>query len=764
MRSAPQRLARASARRPWLIVGLWIATIAVSRMVSSQFLGDALTTEVDFTNDPEAKRATELIEQRFGDAGETEVFILSSDGATVMQPSFERTVRSLQDSASDEGAEAVTFYDTDDPSMVSDDGHTTLMPVTFEKPDQIADLLPAVERLLDEANESGVVSVRSLGAVTLEEDFTRIAEEGVQRGETFGVLVALVVLVLVFGAVVAGIIPIIMGIASIAVAIGLVALVGTTVDFSFFVTNIITMMGLAVGIDYSLFVVSRFREERAKGLPKLDAIGAIGATASRAVFFSGLTVVLALIGMLIVPNTIFRSLGAGAIFVVVVAVLGSLTLLPALLSILGDRVNSVRVLRRRSELGSESSHRFWNAITRRVMTRPVMSLVLGAGILIAASFSYLDINIGSAGVSTLPKDAPSRQAFDILATEFSGGLSSPIEVVVDGDASSPEVKGATQELQRILSEDELFGPSQVRVNEAGDATIISFPVNADPTGEAATSSITRIRDDYVPAAFEGVDAEVLVGGDTAFNKDFFDVIESSTPIVFSFVLGLSFLLLMVVFRSIVVPMKAIVMNLLSVGAAYGLMVLVFQEGIGAELFGFQQVESIEAWLPLFLFSILFGLSMDYHVFLLSRIKERFGQTRDNAESVAYGLRTTGGLITGAAAIMVAVFGGFAAGDLVPLQQTGFGLAIAVLIDATLVRSVLVPASMKLLGDRNWYLPRWLEWLPSLSVEPPHTRMPDGVLMPDHHRTDSRGYRPAALAKGLSTTSNNPRIVNEEVTS
>ncbi|MGH2756316.1 MAG: MMPL family transporter [Actinomycetota bacterium] len=728
MRSAIQRLARTSARRPWLTVGLWVAAIAVAGFLSSQFLEDGLTTEVGLTNNPESTRAAELIEQRFGEAGETEVFILSSIDATVTDDSFEQAVRSLQASASDKGAEAVTFYDTEDPSMVSDDGHTTLMPVTFAKTDAIADLLPAVESLRDEANESEVLSARSLGAVTLEEDFNRIAEEDLQRGESFGVLVALVVLVLVFGALVAGIIPIIMGIASIAVAIGMVALVGTTVDFSFFVTNIITMMGLAVGIDYSLFIVSRFREERAKGLPKLDAIGTVGATASRAVFFSGLTVVLALTGMLIVPNTVFRSIGAGAIFVVVVAMLASLTLLPALLGLLGDRVNSVRVFRRRTEVGSENSHRFWNGITRRVMARPVTSLVLGAAILIAASLSYFDINIGSAGVSTLPKDARSRQAFEILTAEFSGGLSSPVKVVVDGDANSPEIQGAIGELEGLLGEDELFGPTQVSVNDAGDATIVSFPVNTDPSSDAATASIVRLRDDYVPAAFEGLDAEVLVGGDTAFNKDSYDVADTNTPIVFSFVLGLSFLLLMVVFRSIVVPLKAIIMNLLSVGAAYGLIVLVFQEGVGADLFGFQQVESIEAWLPLFLFSILFGLSMDYHVFLLSRIKERFDQTHDNAESVAYGLRTTGGLITGAAAIMVAVFGGFAAGDLAPLQQTGFGLAIAVLIDATVVRSVLVPASMKLLGDRNWYLPRWLEWMPNISVERVHEKR-ERVLVP-----------------------------------
>jgi RND superfamily putative drug exporter len=729
MGSATQRLATASARRPWLVVGLWITTIAIAGVLASQFLTDALTTEVGLTNDPEATRANELIEERFGEAGETEVFILSSTQKRVTSPAFERAVRSLQASASQKGAEAITFYDTKDPSLVADDGRTTLMPVTFAKPDERADLFPAIEDLRDQANASPVLSAHSIGAVTIEEDFNRIAEEGLQRGESFGVLVALVVLVLVFGAVVAGIVPIIMGIASIAVAMGLVALVGQATDFSFFVTNIVTMMGLAVGIDYSLFIVSRFREERARGLLKLDAINAVGRTASRAVFFSGLTVVLALIGMLIVPNTIFRSLGAGAIFVVVVAMLASLTLLPALLSLLGDRVNALRVWKRRTEFGSENSHRFWNGVSRRVMGRPMISLVAGAGILIAASLSYLNIDIGLAGVSTLPQDSPSRQSFEILSTEFSGGVTSPVEVVVDGDANSAAVRGAIEELQRAVHDDPLFGPSRVRVSEDGDTNLVSFPVNSDPSSADATASILRLRDDYIPTAFAGIDASVLVGGDTAFNSDFYDVVDANTPIVFSFVLGLSFLLLMIVFRSIVVPLKAIVMNLLSVGAAYGLIVLVFQEGVGADLFGFQQVESIEAWLPLFLFSILFGLSMDYHVFLLSRIKERFDQTHDNAESVAHGLRTTGGLITGAAAIMVAVFAGFAVGDLAPLQQVGFGLAVAVLIDATLVRSVLVPATMKLLGDRNWYLPRWLSWLPNVSIEVSHDTPVERTLVP-----------------------------------
>ncbi len=721
-------LARASARRPWITLGLWVVAIAVAGWISSQYLADALTTSADFTNTPEAVQAEELIEERFGEEGVTEILILSSEDTTVDDPAFEQAVRAVQGEAVEVGGEAVTFYDTEDPSMVSEDQRTTLMPVTFEDTRNIADYLPAVEGLIETTDANGL-SAQAFGPITIEEDFSTIAEEDLAQGETFGVLVALVVLVLVFGALVAGLIPIAMGIASIAVAIGLVALVGMAVDFSFFVTNMITMMGLAVGIDYSLFIVSRYREERFKGLEKIDAIGAAGSTASRAVFFSGMTVVLALIGMLIIPTTIFRSLGAGAIFVVVVAMLASLTLLPALLGLLGDRINSLSILRRKADLGSENSHRFWNAITRRVMARPVISLVLGAGILLAAGLSYFNIDTGFSGVSTLPSETSSRQAFGTLSAEFSGGLNSPIEIVVDGDVESAEVQGGIENLQASLASDDLFGPSQVRPDENGDTALITAPVNADPQSEAATSSIERIRDDFVPQAFDGVDAEVLVGGDTAFNKDFFDLTDTYTPIVFAFVLGLSFLLLMVVFRSIVVPLKAIVMNLLSVGAAYGLIVLVFQEGVGADFLGFQQVEAIEAWLPLFLFSVLFGLSMDYHVFLLSRIREHFVETHDNAESVAYGLRTTGGLITGAAAIMVAVFAGFAAGNLVMLQQMGFGLAVAVFIDATLVRSVLVPASMKLLGDRNWYLPRWLQWLPNISVEGKHLT-PEELVVPE----------------------------------
>jgi len=281
------------------------------------------------------------------------------------------------------------------------------------------------------------------------------------------------------------------------------------------------------------------------------------------------------------------------------------------------------------------------------------------------------------------------------------------------------VKSAVSKLQAELSADPVFGPSQVQANQAGNLALVSVPINADPSSPPAYDAIRHLRSDLIPQAFAGVDAHVLVGGQTANAVDFFALTAHYTPIVLGFVLGLSFLLLMVVFRSVVVPLLGVLLNLLSAGAAYGILVFVNQHGHGASLFGFQRVATIEAWLPLFLFSVLFGLSMGYQACLLSRIKERYDQTGDNPGAVSWGLRSTGGIITGAALIMVAVFGGFALGKLVFLQEMGFGLAIAVLIDATLVRSILVPSAMKLLGKRNWYFPRWLEWLPKVQVEARH---------------------------------------------
>jgi RND superfamily putative drug exporter len=528
-----------------------------------------------------------------------------------------------------------------------------------------------------------------------------------------------------------------MGIFSIAVTLGIIGLIGQLWKFTFFAPNLISMMGLAVGIDYSLFIVSRYREERQRGRDKLEAIGRSGATANRAVFFSGLTVVLALSGMLLVPTTIFRGLAGGAIVVVAVSVAASMTLLPAVLSLLGDKVNAGRVFGRKRDVEHGRPGGFWDQASRRVMARPVISLLLSATFLVALSLPFWfqshpeddgrGIKQGLSGITTLPDDVQAKQAFLALVEYFpESGANSPAQIVILDEATDPAVQQGIEALTAATADDPSLGtPSPPRSSEDGSVTLLEIPLAGaavDTQSEAAVQAIRDLRNEYVPVAFDGTGVRVLVGGDTAFVTDFFDVSTDYTPIIFVIVLGLSFVLLTVVFRSLVVPAKAIVMNLLSVGAAYGAIVLVFQRGglgIGewvANLSGFQQVDAIEAWLPLFLFSILFGLSMDYHVFLLTRIREEYDRTGDNAEAVAYGLRTTGGIITGAAVIMVAVFSGFAAGRLTPLEQMGFGLAVAVFIDATIVRSILVPSTMRLLGDRNWYLPKWLQWLPKLNVE------------------------------------------------
>jgi uncharacterized membrane protein YdfJ with MMPL/SSD domain len=399
-------------------------------------------------------------------------------------------------------------------------------------------------------------------------------------------------------------------------------------------------------------------------------------------------------------------------------VVAALTLLPAVMSLLGDRMNALRipVVGRRAIRSAGSESRFWSVLVGRVMRRPLVSLVAATALLLAAAIPVLAIDTGASGLSTLPDRFPSKQGFNALNRDFPGAGVDPAQIVVQSDVSSAPVRSAVEQLKASLADQDVFGPPAQATSEDGEVVVLSVPVAGDADGSEATSAIRDLRADLIPQAFGDLETTVLVGGTTAESVDYFDIVGNWLPIVFAFVLGLSFLLLTVAFRSIVIPAVAIALNLLSVAAAYGLLVLVFQKGVGNGLLGFQQVDTIEAWVPLFLFSVLFGLSMDYQVFLLSRIKERYSQTRDTAGSIAFGVSSTARLITGAALIIIAVFSGFAAGDLVFFQQMGFGVAIALLVDATIVRSVLVPASMKLLGERNWYLPSWMSWVPEVHVE------------------------------------------------
>ncbi|MDQ3865233.1 MAG: MMPL family transporter, partial [Actinomycetota bacterium] len=581
--------------------------------------------------------------------------------------------------------------------------------------DRIGAVVEEVERLDAEPGLRAAVT----GEWTTDEDFGKLAQDDLRKGELFfGAPAALIILLLVFGAVVAGVVPLVLAIVSILVALALTALVGQAWELSDFVQNMIFGMGLALGIDYALFILSRYREERGEGREKLDAVATAGATASRAVLFSGIAFVLAMFGLLLVQNTIMRSLAGGAILVGLTSIVAALTLLPAVLGLLGDRVNALRLpfFGRAVERGGGQESRFWNGVVRAVMRRPVVSLLLAAGLLVAAAAPVFSLETGTAGITTMPDRFQSKKGFLLLNEEFPGRTVDPVQIVVDGDAGSPAVRGGIERLQAELARNRLFGRPATETNEAGDLTLLTVPITGDALSEESFAAVRGLRASAIPRAFAGGGARAYVTGETAEEIDYVDVMARWTVPVFVFVLGLSFILLTVAFRSIVLPAKAIVLNLLSVGAAYGLLVLVFQKGYGNELFGFQQVDTVEAWVPLFLFAVLFGLSMDYQVFLLSRIRERFSRTGSSENAISFGVGSTARLITGAALIIIAVFSGFARGDLVMFQQMGFGVAVALLIDATIVRSVLVPAAMTLLGPWNWYLPSWLAWLPDPHVE------------------------------------------------
>lgn len=729
-RISTSSIARWAAVHPWWTLTLWLGGLLISGALILALLPSATTTDQGFTFDPESKIARDLLEERMtGPAEVQEIAVIRSERFTVDDAEYERHVTQLTQAWQDLGPAVIrfesgrpsiaTYYLTGNEAFVSPDRHTTIVPITMAG--GLDEANANIDSVLEVANTVGSTdsfSTHVAGPASIGHDFQTVAEEDLRRGETIGVLVALVILLLVFRAVGAAWIPIVLAFVSIGVATAAVAVIGQAYQLSFFVTNMITMIGLAVGIDYTLFIIARYREERSEGLDKISAIARAGATAGKAVTFSGITVVLALIGMIIVPTTVFFSLGLGAVLVVIVAVLASTTVLPAILSLMGDRVDAwqIRLPARRSRAGANGVAGFWNRVTYVVMRHPWPALILTGGLLIAASMPYFNINTGAAGVSTLPENFQSKRAFDVLKSEFPnalGGLASA-DIVIDGKADSPEVRVAVGRLKEMLAEDPVFGDAEYQVNEPGDLGLLKAVIKADGASKLATEKVRFLRDELIPAA--GFPTQVYVGGQTALNVDFFEVADTWTPIVIAFVLSLSFILLTIVFRSVVVPIKAIVLNLLSVGTAYGLLVLVLQEGFLIDLFGFRQVETVEAWLPVFLFSILFGLSMDYEVFLLSRIRERYDQTGINSESVAFGVRSTAGIITGAALIMVVVFAGFAMGELTMFQQLGFGLGVAILVDATVIRAILVPATMRLLGDRNWYLPKALAWLPDVRIE------------------------------------------------
>ncbi|HEY7019192.1 MAG TPA: MMPL family transporter, partial [Gaiellaceae bacterium] len=574
-----ERLARASSRHPWRTLGAWLAAIVLALACAVLFLPGNLTTDGHVTGNPPSAQAERLFNDRFppDKNGVDELIVVHSATMKVDDPAFREFTRSLVQRAESTGAvfRALTYYDRGDPALISADQHATL--IEIQRKDDVDPLLPVVEG----ADGRDGFTVAMTGEGTLDHDFNELSQHDLTSGELeVGLPAALVVLLLVFGAVVAGLMPLVMAVISIIVALGLCALIAAGFTLSVFVVNMLTGMGLALGIDYSLFVVSRYREERVGGRTELEAIAASGATASRAVLFSGSVFVIALTGMLLVPSNVMKSLAVGAITVGIVSVLAALTLLPALLGLLGDRVNALRLPWIGRSIGAGQEGRFWGAVVRAVMRRPVVSLVAFTALLVALAVPTLGLDLGASGVSTLPNRLESKKGYEALARDFPEQSTSPALIAVVGGAGPTQAHRVSQAIGRLreeLADDPVFGGgSDLRISPDGDVAAIGVRVAGDKTGPEALAAIRHLRSTVIPRVFEGTDARVYVGGDTADNVDFIDAMNAWLPYVFVFVLGLSFVLLTVVFRSIVIAAVSIALNLLSVGAAYGLVILVFK--------------------------------------------------------------------------------------------------------------------------------------------------------------------------------------------
>jgi uncharacterized membrane protein YdfJ with MMPL/SSD domain len=529
--------------------------------------------------------------------------------------------------------------------------------------------------------------------------------------------ITLAILAIAFGALVAAGIPLLLALTAVLATFGLIALPSHIIPVAQQAPALVLLIGLAVGVDYSMFYLRREREERAAGRSERAALEAAAATSGRSVLISGLTVITAMAGMFLTGDKVFASFGIATILVVAVAMLGSLTVLPALLSRLGDRVDRVRIplvsrLRR-----DDGDGRIWGAIVDRVMRRPLLWAGLSAGLLVVLALPALQLRMAQAGPDTFPKSLPVVQTYDRMQDAFPGTALAASVVVKAPDVNAPTMRAAIQRLeQRALASGRMYEPITVDVNDAGTVADITVPIKGKGTDAESNESLAVLRDEIIPTTVGAFpDANAGVTGLTAQWLDSTDETKANLPPVVAFVLVFAFLLMLVAFRSPVIAAKAIVLNLLSVGAAYGVLVLVFQHGVGKGLLGFSSTAGIAPEVPLLLFVILFGLSMDYHVFLLSRIREAVQRGASTDEAVAHGIKTSAGVVTSAAIVMVAVFAVFIALSMLFFKQFGVGLAVAILIDATIVRGVLLPASMKLLGDWNWYLPNWLQWLPRLDV-------------------------------------------------
>ena len=715
------RMGRWSANHWKTAVFGWLAFV-----VASFVIGNALGTkylEDSDTNVGEARTADKIIEAGFPQNADKmgEIVLIQSKTAKVEDPAFKAVVAEVTKTL--QGFPKVTELESPatsgNPDLISKDRHAVMVTFTPKGDyDEAATYIDTIDSAVaDVQKRHPDFYVDELGSVSTNKATDAAFASMLAKAGMIAIPLALVILLFVFGSAVAALVPLLLAITAVFATTALVSIPSQFMPVNEQIAEVILLIGLAVGVDYSLFYLRREREERAAGRSEHAALEAAAATSGRAVLISGITVMFAMAGMFFSGDKGFMSFAVGTMMVVGVAMIGSLTVLPALLSKLGDRVEKGRIpfLHRLRRKDGES--RVWGAILDRVLRRPVVSVVAATAVLLALAAPALTLNTATTSVQdiSIPEIEPLKKFDD----SFPGGNEPALVAIQATDVTARPVQRAIADLERkALATGQMSNPIEVEISADKTVARVDIPLAGKGTDATSQAALATLRDELVPQTVGQVEGvEYAVGGWTAADKDWADAMKKSVPLVFGFVLLFAFVLMLVSFRSIVVALKAIVLNLLSVAAAYGLLVAVFQWGWGENLLDFESNGGITPWLPTFLFVILFGLSMDYHVFIISRIREAYDRGLSNEEAVTHGIKTTASVVTSAAVVMVGTFAVFAVLPLIDMKEMGIGLAAAVLIDATIVRAVLLPATMKLLGERNWYLPKWLSWLPRLEHEP-----------------------------------------------
>jgi RND superfamily putative drug exporter len=697
------RLGGWSARHRKTAIFGWLLFVVAAVLIGGMAGQQQLTNGEQGTGD--SGRAVRILEDAGIKSPATEMVLIHSAAPNGFRGAVPDVTRAIRDTG-----RAATVREP----LVSRDDRDAL--VQFDMagdPKTAADRVEPVQAAVARAGAAHPeVRVEQFGDASGNRWFNKTLGKDFSRAEMTAVPLALGILLVAFGALLAAVVPVGIALTAFLAANGLLAVVSHAMHMDGSASSVMLLMGLAVGVDYCLFYLRREREERAAGRDPETALRIAAATSGRSVLVSGLTVMVAMAGMFLSGMMLFEGFAVATILVVAIAVIGSVTVLPALLSLLGDKVQFGRLplLRRRRSTG-----RLWNAILRPVLARPGIAATLAAAFLLALAAPAIGMHTEKLRIEQqLPKNAALITTYRHITAAFPGGPDPALVVVKASDIQAPRVRQAIQSLRDAAKRDGEFGPPvHVQVHAAANVATISVPLAGNGSDATSRHALATLRQRLVPSAFDGV-AEARVGGTLAFSTDWNTQLRSSIVPVFVFVLGITFLLMLISFRSVPIAVTAIVLNLLSVGAAYGVMVAMFQHGWGAGLVGTHGVGAIESWLPLFVFVVLFGLSMDYHVFVVSRIREAHDRGTPTTAAVAQGIRATAGAVTSAAAIMVAVFAVFGTLSMQDFKQMGVGLSIAVLLDATIVRAVLLPAVMTLLGDRNWYLPRALSWLPGAS--------------------------------------------------